>query len=83
MLISQVKDVTAKIKQLADVRTQTMEDIDVLLRVYHRGIKSGELEVGDHDKLDELLQEHVEAASPVKAKVNGVNGHAPVANGVH
>lgn len=29
----QVKDVTAKIKELADVRTQSMDDVDTVLRV--------------------------------------------------
>lgn len=29
----QIKDVTAKIKELADVRTQSMDDVDTVLRV--------------------------------------------------
>jgi len=68
---AQVKDVTAKIKALADVKTQSMEDVDVILRVYHRGIKTGELEVGDHEVLDELLA--TEQAN--KAKRAAINGH--------
>jgi len=54
----QVKDATAKIKELADVRTQSMEDVDMVLRVYHTAIQSGELIVGQSKKLDELLQRH-------------------------
>jgi homocitrate synthase len=56
----QVKDATAKIKELADVRTQSMDDVDSLLRVYHSGIHSGELEVGQRDALDRLLRRHRE-----------------------
>lgn len=54
----QVKDATNKIKELADVRTQSMEDVDTVLRVYHSGIKSGELCIGESEKLDKLLQKH-------------------------
>lgn len=32
----QVKEVTAQIKQLADVRPQSIEDVDLLLKNYHR-----------------------------------------------
>jgi homocitrate synthase len=32
----QVKEVTAQIKKLADVRTQSIEDVDLLLKQYHR-----------------------------------------------
>lgn len=51
----QVKDATAKIKELADVRTQSMEDVDMILRIYHTGIHSGELKVGQSAVLDKLL----------------------------
>ncbi|KZO91570.1 homocitrate synthase [Calocera viscosa TUFC12733] len=54
----QIKDVTAKIKELADVRTQSMEDVDTLLRVYHSGVESGELELGQRHILDRLLEKH-------------------------
>jgi homocitrate synthase len=54
----EIKDATAKIKELADVRTQSMDDVDSLLRVYHSGIQSGVLEVGQKEALDRLLQEH-------------------------
>jgi homocitrate synthase len=56
----QVKDATAKIKELADVRTQSMDDVDSLLRVYHSAIRSGELEVGQPETLDRLLRRHRE-----------------------
>jgi homocitrate synthase len=52
----QVKDATAKIKELADVRTQSMEDVDKILRIYHTAIKSGDLEVGQSAVLDKLLE---------------------------
>jgi homocitrate synthase len=32
----QVKEVTAQIKRLADVRDQSVEDVDLLLKQYHR-----------------------------------------------
>lgn len=54
----QIKDATAKIKELADVRTQSMDDVDSLLRVYHSGIQSGELAVGQKEALDRLLSKH-------------------------
>ena len=54
----EIKDATAKIKELADVRTQSMDDVDSLLRVYHSGIQSGELAVGQKETLDRLLAEH-------------------------
>jgi homocitrate synthase len=59
-ILSQIKDATAKIKELADVRTQSMDDVDSLLRVYHAGIQSGELEVGQKEALDRLLVAHRE-----------------------
>lgn len=56
----EVKDATAKIKELADVRTQSMDDVDALLRVYHTGIQSGELAVGQKEAFDRLLKMHRE-----------------------
>lgn len=32
----QIKEVTAQIKKLADVRTQSIEDVDLLLKQFHR-----------------------------------------------
>ena len=55
---TQIKDATAKIKELADVRTQSMDDVDSLLRIYHAGIQSGELAVGQKEALDRLLVAH-------------------------
>lgn len=40
------------------MRTQSMDDVDSLLRVYHSGIQSGELAVGQKETLDRLLAEH-------------------------
>jgi len=54
----EIKDATAKIKELADVRTQSMDDVDSLLRIYHSGIQSGELAVGQKEALDSLLRRH-------------------------
>ncbi|KAI5479898.1 homocitrate synthase [Pseudohyphozyma bogoriensis] len=80
MTDDQVKDVTAKIKELADVRTQSMDDVDTVLRVYHRGIKSGHLKLREREVLDKLLADHhsehgsdAEAEGPAakKQKVNG------------
>lgn len=53
----QVKDATAKIKALADVRTQSSEDVDMILRVYHQGVKEGQLKIGQSAVLDKLLEE--------------------------
>ncbi|WVQ69033.1 homocitrate synthase, cytosolic isozyme [Kwoniella botswanensis] len=55
----QVKDATAKIKELADVRTQSMEDVDMILRIYHTGIQSGDLKIGQSAVLDRLLEKHM------------------------
>lgn len=63
LFLIQIKDATAKIKELADVRTQSMDDVDSLLRVYHSGIQSGELAVGQKEALDRLLRKHREQAN--------------------
>lgn len=42
------------------MRTQSMDDVDSLLRVYHSGIQSGELAVGQKEALDRLLRKHRE-----------------------
>ncbi|KAK9897846.1 homocitrate synthase [Cystobasidium minutum MCA 4210] len=88
MTEAQIKDVTAKIKELADVKTQSMEDVDAVLRIYHRAVSSGEIAVGQRQALDKILARHADDsdAAPVlkKAKANGalngaetngVNGH--------
>lgn len=62
MFSSQVKDATNKIKELADVRTQSMEDVDTVLRVYHTGITNGDFSVGESEKFDKLLQRHRESS---------------------
>ncbi|PVF95437.1 putative LYS20-homocitrate synthase [Serendipita vermifera] len=60
----QIKDATAKIKELADVRTLSMEDVDTVLRVYHSGILSGKLEVGDRQMLEKILKRHHDSRVP-------------------
>lgn len=39
-----------------------MDDVDSLLRIYHSGIQSGELAVGQKEALDRLLQQHHETS---------------------
>ncbi|KNZ72174.1 Homocitrate synthase, mitochondrial [Termitomyces sp. J132] len=63
---AEIKDATNKIKELADVRTQSMDDVDSLLRVYHSGIQSGELAVGQKEALDRLLKQHRDEAQQNK-----------------
>ncbi|OCF39933.1 homocitrate synthase, mitochondrial [Kwoniella heveanensis CBS 569] len=70
MTDDQIKDATAKIKELADVRTQSMEDVDMILRIYHTGIHSGDLKVGQSAVLDKLLEKHM----PSREASPGVNG---------
>jgi len=69
MTDEQIKDATAKIKELADVRTQSMEDVDTILRVYHSGITNGHMNVGEHHVLDSLLQKHREASVPPSREI--------------
>ncbi|GAA5940377.1 hypothetical protein JCM3775_005072 [Rhodotorula graminis] len=69
----QVKDVTAKIKELADVRTQSMDDVDTVLRVYHRGISSGKLGLRQPAIFDQLLADHKSEAG----SVNGDDAEGP------
>lgn len=61
MTDDQIKDATAKIKELADVRTQSMEDVDIILRVYHTAFQQGKLKIGQPEVLDRLLEEHHES----------------------
>jgi hypothetical protein len=58
MTDEQIKDATNKIKSLADVKTQSMEDVDVILRVYHQHASAGDLKIGESQKLDKLLEAH-------------------------
>lgn len=82
----QVKEVTAKIKELADIRVQSMSDVDRLLRSYHTAVK--EHGASAEDKLREAL----EAAAAVAANktngktngaTNGVNGTNGKTNGIN
>lgn len=74
----QIKDVTAKIKELADVRTQSLDDVDTILRVYHSGIQSGELLLGQKEAFDRLLREH-RVASESRERDTPVANGKPVA----
>jgi homocitrate synthase len=69
----QIKDATAKIKELADVRTQTMEDVDTILRVYHTAVMEGKLRIGQPEILDRLLEEHHASrdVSPTRSAAGG------------
>jgi homocitrate synthase len=55
----QCKQITSKIKALADIRDLAMDDVDVLLRHFHIAVQSG-----DQDKIKDALRVHneVEAA---------------------
>ena len=74
MTDDQIKDATTKIKELADVRTQSMEDVDTVLRVYHSGVVSGELELGDSQTFNRLLRRHREKsnASPTEESLSPI-----------
>jgi homocitrate synthase len=69
MTDDQVKDATAKIKELADVRTQSMEDVDIILRVYHSAFQQGKLKIGQPEVLDRLLEEHHESRGTSPTRV--------------
>ena len=74
MTDEQVKDVTRKIKELADVHTQTMDQVDVILRVYHRGISTGALGLRQPAVFDKLLADH-------KSEAGSANGDAEAEDG--
>ncbi|CAK9782356.1 homocitrate synthase [Cutaneotrichosporon oleaginosum] len=69
MTDDQIKDATAKIKELADVRTQSMEDVDIILRVYHSAFQEGKLKIGQPEVLDRLLEEHHESRGTSPTRV--------------
>jgi len=39
----EIKEVTRRIKQLADVKPQTMEDVDAILRSFHSEVTKNEM----------------------------------------
>ncbi|KAK0547760.1 homocitrate synthase lys21 [Tilletia horrida] len=65
----QAKQVTERIKAMADVKDQSIEDVDVILRVFHQGVTSGVENVHHEEVFQKLLKEHQE----------GQNGNAAVA----
>ena len=50
-----------------------MDDVDSLLRVYHSGIQSGELAVGQKEALDRLLRKHRENAIANASRENSTS----------
>lgn len=53
----QVKAATNRIKVMADIKDQTMEDVDAVLHVFHRAIQNGQ--DASHDKVfGKLLDQH-------------------------
>lgn len=53
----QIKAATNRIKVMADIKDQTMEDVDAVLHVFYRAIKNGQ-DIR-HDKVfDRLLEQH-------------------------
>ena len=75
----QIKECTAKIKELADVRTQSMEDVDMLLRVYHTGIHAGDLNHGEPLVFDKLLEDARGASAAASPRPSSPSGDEPAA----
>ncbi|KAK4056754.1 homocitrate synthase lys21 [Microbotryomycetes sp. JL221] len=79
----QVKDVTAKLKELADHSKQGIEQVDTVLRVYHKHIHAGSLKLRQPKVFDELLEQHksanssdIESDEPATKKAKVSNGRA-------
>ncbi|BGP55719.1 hypothetical protein JCM8202_005716 [Rhodotorula sphaerocarpa] len=82
----QIKDVTERIKAMADVKTQSLDDVDTVLRVYHQAASAGHLKLRQAEIFDRLLAEHKseagseagddQADGPAKKKAKGTNGEA-------
>jgi homocitrate synthase len=70
----QIKFVTAQIKKLADLRTCGMDDVDAIIRAFHRGIPLTEA-------LPTLTkaEKAVLAGDEANTSLNGVSNGAPVA----
>ena len=64
----QIKAATNRIKVMADIKDQTMEDVDAVLHVFNRAIQSGQ-DVGRDAVFDKLLEQH--NASRPEAIENG------------
>lgn len=60
----QVKEITVRIKNMGDVRQQSIEDVDAILRVYHRKITDGDLQLGEVQKLDKIIEQHISSPKP-------------------
>ena len=53
----QIKAATNRIKVMADIKDQTMEDVDSVLHVFHRAIKNGQ-DVSHDALFDKLFEQH-------------------------
>lgn len=62
------------------MRTQSMSDVDTVLRVYHKHASTGDLGLRQHARFDDLLSAHQsengsEAGDEPVAKKQKVNGN--------
>ncbi|RVD82291.1 uncharacterized protein DFL_006721 [Arthrobotrys flagrans] len=70
---AQVKECTAKIKQLADVRSLNVDDVDSIIRQYHFNVKTG----SNTPLLDAVGRSDIDADTLAKKAVqNGTNPDA-------
>ena len=69
----QIKFVTAQVKKLADLRTCGMDDVDAIIRAFHRGIPLTEA-------LPTLTkaEKEVLAGTSTKSLSNGTSNTAPI-----
>ena len=73
MTDNQYKQVTAKFKALADLRVTNLDDVDALLRAFHRGIPLTEVLPNMTEAEKEAL-----AGKAGKAPSNGVSNEEAV-----
>ena len=69
----QIKFVTAQVKKLADLRTCGMDDVDAIIRAFHRGIPLTEA-------LPTLTKAEKEVLAGTSTKIlsNGTSNAAPI-----
>lgn len=76
----QVKAVTARIKELADIKPQSVETVDILLREFHASVAKKAEANGKHKHADD---EEAQVAESKKVKVDAdTNGNGQVAEAV-
>ena len=68
----QVKAATNRIKVMADIKDQTMEDVDAVLHVFHRAIRNGQ-DVSRDTVFDKLFDQHVASRGPSAITEDGEN----------